>query len=68
MTAVLIADDEPVSRRLLQATLQRWGYDVEVAHDGQEALESSLRDTAPRLAVLDCTRSLEQRNEGAHRR
>jgi CheY-like chemotaxis protein len=23
MTAVLIADDEPVSRRLLQATLQR---------------------------------------------
>jgi two-component system cell cycle response regulator len=54
MTAVLIADDEPVSRRLLQATLQRWGYDVEVAHDGQEALESLLRDTAPRLAVLDC--------------
>src|SRR5712672_1728183 len=53
MTAVLIADDEPISRRVLQASLVRWGYQVEVAKDGEEALEKLLRDTAPRLAVLD---------------
>ena len=34
---VLIADDEAVSRRLLQNYLQKWGHDVTVAEDGAEA-------------------------------
>ena len=34
---VLIAEDEPVSRRLLQSYLQKWGYEVTVAQDGDEA-------------------------------
>ncbi len=34
---VLIADDDPISRRLLQRTLQAWGYEVTVAQDGIEA-------------------------------
>jgi signal transduction histidine kinase len=34
---VLIADDEPVSRRLLQSYLQKWGYRVESAENGYEA-------------------------------
>ena len=34
---VLIADDEPVSRRLLQSYLQKWGYEVAAAADGAEA-------------------------------
>ncbi len=34
---VLIADDDPVSRRLLQSDLQKWGYDVTLASDGTEA-------------------------------
>ena len=34
---VLIADDEPVSRRLLQSYLQKWGYEVTAAQDGAEA-------------------------------
>ena len=34
---VLIADDEPVSRRLLQSHLQKWGYEVTAAGDGDEA-------------------------------
>ena len=31
------ADDDPVSRRLLEAYLGRWGYEVRVAVDGAEA-------------------------------
>jgi signal transduction histidine kinase len=34
---VLIAEDDPVSRRLLQAHLERWGHDVTEAADGGEA-------------------------------
>jgi signal transduction histidine kinase len=34
---VLIADDDSVSRRLLQNYLQKWGYDVTAAQDGAEA-------------------------------
>lgn len=51
---VLIADDDPVSRRALEATLAGWGYDVEVVNDGVQALGALLRDgEPPRLAVLD---------------
>ncbi|QDU21321.1 response regulator [Urbifossiella limnaea] len=34
---VLIADDDPVSRRLLQSYLQKWGYDVATAVNGADA-------------------------------
>ena len=34
---VLIADDDPVSRRLLQSYLQKWGYEVAVAVNGADA-------------------------------
>jgi diguanylate cyclase (GGDEF)-like protein len=50
---VLVADDEVVSRRLLEGSLARWGYDVVVARDGLEASEILLAPDAPMLAVLD---------------
>lgn len=50
---VLVADDEVVSRRLIESSLRRWGYDVVVAKDGLEALRILLLSNAPRLAVLD---------------
>jgi diguanylate cyclase (GGDEF)-like protein len=50
---VLIADDDTVSRRLLEATLTRWGYEVVVTHDGIEAWEVLRRADAPLLAILD---------------
>jgi PleD family two-component response regulator len=33
----LIVEDDPVSRRVLEATMLEWGYDVEVAQDGVAA-------------------------------
>lgn len=36
---VLIADDDLVSRRLLQSYLQKWDYEVAVATNGAEAWE-----------------------------
>ena len=34
---IFIADDDAVSRRLLQSYLQKWGYEVTTARDGAEA-------------------------------
>jgi signal transduction histidine kinase len=34
---ILIADDDSVSRRLLQSHLQKWNYEVTLARDGAEA-------------------------------
>lgn len=50
---ILIAEDDAISRRLLEVTLQKWGYDVIVTSDGNEALEQLLKPDPPRLAILD---------------
>jgi CheY-like chemotaxis protein len=50
---VLIAEDDAISRRVLQATLQKWGYQVEVAIDGQQAWNTLQRDDAPQLVIWD---------------
>jgi len=50
---ILIAEDDPISRKILETTLLKWGYEVDVATDGIEAWEHLQGDDAPRLAVLD---------------
>lgn len=50
---ILIAEDELLSRRVLEASLARWGYDVVVAKDGAEAWTLFEQEDEPRLAVLD---------------
>lgn len=50
---VLIAEDEPISRQLLESSLESWGYVVESAADGREAWERLTAEDAPRLAILD---------------
>jgi len=50
---ILIAEDDPVSRRLLHSFLVKWGFEVVVATDGTEALRSLERLDSPRLAILD---------------
>jgi DNA-binding response OmpR family regulator len=50
---VLIAEDELVSRRSLEAILRKWGYTVIVTEDGAAAWDVLRRDDTPQLAVLD---------------
>jgi len=50
---VLIADDDAVSRRVLEGTLVKWGYDVVACSDGNEAWSALQSENTPRLAILD---------------
>lgn len=50
---VLIAEDDQVSRRLLEVTLDRMGYEVESTENGVQALAGLIKPDAPRLAILD---------------
>ncbi len=49
---ILIADDEPDIVEILQFNLQKEGYDVYTAADGNEALEKA-NLILPQLIVLD---------------
>ena len=50
---VLIAEDDLVSRRVLEATLVKWGHEVVVVGDGVAALTVLQGGDAPALAILD---------------
>lgn len=56
---VLVMDDEPEVRWVLQKSLQRLGYQVDLAEHGERAVEifeAALHDGDPhRLAILDLT-------------
>ena len=49
---VLIAEDNNVSRKILERNLEEWGYDVIIAEDGKEAW-ASLQNQDIRMAILD---------------
>jgi CheY-like chemotaxis protein len=48
----LIADDDPVSRRVVQAVLHKAGFATEFAANGEE-VEACVTRRKPRLVVLD---------------
>lgn len=50
---ILIAEDDPVSRRVLFTTLVKWGHEVLVTCDGLEAWAALREGGAPSLAILD---------------
>lgn len=50
---ILIAEDDMVSRRVLEVTLGQLGYDVIACTDGQAAWETLQQPNAPQLAILD---------------
>ena len=50
---ILIAEDDPISRRVLEANLLKWGYEVIVASDGGEAWEIIQQPETPHLIISD---------------
>jgi diguanylate cyclase (GGDEF)-like protein len=50
---ILIADDEALSRRLLEKTLERAGYEVIAVENGRAAVRELCQADGPRLALLD---------------
>jgi sigma-B regulation protein RsbU (phosphoserine phosphatase) len=49
---ILIAEDEPVSRKILQKTLENWGYEVTAAANGREAL-TAFREGSFSFVITD---------------
>lgn len=50
---ILIADDDPVSLKVLQKSVAKWDYEIVSCHNGEEAWETLIEDDAPRLAIVD---------------
>ncbi len=50
---ILIAEDDSVTRQLLEALLHKWDYDVITVDDGTKALTALEADDGPALAILD---------------
>ena len=50
---VLVADDDPTGTTILVRSLERWGLDIVVAHDGTEAWHLIDTDGGIAMAILD---------------
>lgn len=50
---ILIAEDDPTSRLVLQRVLEKWEYEVVVTQDGQSAYDALTAPGTPQLAILD---------------
>ena len=77
LNSVLIAEDDPIFRRILESWFKRWDYKVTAVQNGLEAWEILQKDDAPQLAVLDwmmpgldgieLCRRIRSRNQGPYR-
>jgi two-component system cell cycle response regulator len=52
-SSVLIAEDDPICRRVLHSRLGKWGFRVITAEDGLEAWEILRQGNPPDLIILD---------------
>ena len=50
---ILIAEDDPVSRRVLEMNLLEWGFDVTVTENGNQAWEIIQGPKSPSLVISD---------------
>lgn len=50
---ILLADDETVSRKIIERGLERAGFSVTCVDDGQAAADCLLAPDGPRIAILD---------------
>jgi len=75
---VLVADDDPIYRRLFEKRLQDWGYRVIAVEDGNKAWEALQQpESSPSLVILDwlmpgidgieLCRRIRQSREGSYR-
>jgi C4-dicarboxylate-specific signal transduction histidine kinase/CheY-like chemotaxis protein len=51
---ILLVEDNPTNRKVIQALLHRKGYRVECAVNGQEALDALALEDRPDLVLMDC--------------
>ena len=50
---MLIAEDDPIFRRILESWFKRWDYRVTAVENGLDAWEVLQKEDAPQLAILD---------------
>ena len=50
---VLLAEDDALSRRVVESRLEKWGYEVVSVADGGAAWNILHREDSPQLAILD---------------
>jgi len=50
---VLIVEDDPVVRRILEDLLTRWQYEVVSTTNGEQAIQALQVENPPRLAIID---------------
>jgi two-component system, cell cycle response regulator len=50
---VLVAEDDPMFRRILQSWLENWGYQLTIAEDGAKAWTILQQEPLPQLIILD---------------
>jgi diguanylate cyclase (GGDEF)-like protein len=50
---ILVADDDPVSRRMLEVFLGKWNFEPVLARDGNEAWNILQGKDSPKMAILD---------------
>jgi CheY-like chemotaxis protein len=63
---ILIVDDHDDNIELLRVRLEAWGYRVEAAHDGEQALDQ-VQASPPDLILLDVMMPAVDGNEVARR-
>ena len=61
-TKILIVEDNHVDRKLLEKTLEREGFKMVFAENGEEGL-SKAKETSPDLIILDCEMPIMSGNE-----
>src|SRR5579863_10029020 len=77
LNTVLIAEDDPIFRRILERWFKRWDYGVTAVENGVDAWVVLQSDDAPQLAILDwmmpgmdgieLCRRIRTRNQGPYR-
>ncbi len=53
LDSVLIAEDDPMFRHILQSWLQTWNYRVTPAENGLDAWNLLQQESSPKMAILD---------------